>query len=72
MVRLISSETKSADKYLPPEDYTDTGERGVLSENLLHEIGNPSEKGRSGNTSLSGYIKEKTSGEALRGGDSVY
>ncbi|MCU0366292.1 MAG: TonB-dependent receptor [Bacteroidales bacterium] len=67
MIRLARSEKEADDKYLAPDDYTDNGESTVLTGNLLYEIGNPSEKERSGNVSLTGYIKDKTSNEPLTG-----
>lgn len=67
MIRQARSEKEADDKYLAPDDNKDTGEGTVLTGNLLYEIGNPSEKERSGNVSLTGYIKDKTTNEPLAG-----
>ena len=67
MIRLPGTEKATDDKYLAPDEYEEAGERAVMNGNLLYEIGNPSEKGRSGNVSLTGYIKNKTGNEPLAG-----
>ncbi|MCU0378113.1 MAG: TonB-dependent receptor [Bacteroidales bacterium] len=67
MIRLTGSEKATDDKYLAPDDKEEDSEQTVMTGNLLYEIGNPSEKERSGNVSLTGYIKDESSKEPLAG-----
>ncbi|MFZ2286524.1 MAG: TonB-dependent receptor [Bacteroidales bacterium] len=66
-VRTFASSAMPSDNWMPRSDRTDDKERTAVSEYLVYEIGNPAEKGRQGNISLTGYVRDKISGEPLRG-----
>lgn len=66
-VKTFASETRTSDSWLPIRDSADAQERTVASEYLVFDIGNPAEKGRQGNVSITGYVRDKISGEPLRG-----
>ena len=54
-------------KFLPPTDYSGSGETQKLSGNVSVEIGNPAEKNKPGNVVISGYITIKDSKDPVSG-----
>ncbi len=66
-VKSFASGTIPSDNLLPRQDRSEDKERTAVSEYLIYEIGNPAEKARQGNISITGYIRDKNSGEPLRG-----
>lgn len=66
-VKSFSSVAKPSENWLPGNDLADENERTPISEYLIYEIGNPAERGRQGNISITGYVRDKESGEPLRG-----
>ncbi len=66
-VRSFATGAMTSESWLPLQDRSEDKERTAVSEYLIYEIGNPAEKGRQGNISLTGYIRDKNSGDPLRG-----
>ena len=66
-VRAFATGAMTSESWLPLQDRSEDKERTAVSEYLIYEIGNPAEKGRQGNISLTGYIRDKNSGDPLRG-----
>ena len=66
-VKSFASGTIPSENLLPRQDRSEDKERTAVSEYLIYEIGNPAEKARQGNVSITGYIRDKNSGEPLRG-----
>ncbi len=66
-VKTFTSEAKPTDNWLSFQDSGDENERKAVSEYLVYDIGNPAEKGRQGNVSITGYVRDKISGEPMRG-----
>lgn len=66
-VKTFASEIITSDSWLTPREDHDEDERPVASEYVIYEIGNPSEKGRTGSTSITGYVRDRSTGEALNG-----
>jgi len=52
---------------LPQKDYSSEQTITVSGENQVYDIGNPSEAGRSGIITVSGYVRDISSGEGLPG-----
>jgi hypothetical protein len=53
--------------FLPPTDYGDSGENVQMSGNTFVEIGNPAERYKPGNVSVSGYITNRDTKEPVAG-----
>lgn len=53
--------------FMPPTDYTDSGENRQIAGNTFVEIGNPAEKNNSGSVIISGYIYNKDTKEPVSG-----
>ena len=66
-VKSFASGANPSENWLPRSDQSDEKERTPVNEYLVYEIGNPSEKGRQGNISITGYVRDKESGDPLRG-----
>ncbi len=66
-VRSFASDTRPSENWLPRQERSDAKERVAISEYLVYEIGNPAEKWRQGNISITGYVRDKNSGEPLGG-----
>lgn len=54
-------------KYIPPTDYSETAKEEQLSEISTVDIGNPGEKNRPGNITISGYLLDKDTKEPIIG-----
>jgi hypothetical protein len=66
-VKVSEDQTADSLNFMPPDDYNnDSGSRNQAG-NLFFEIGNPAEKGRSGNVVISGYITDGNSKEPVSG-----
>lgn len=66
-VKSFSSGVMPSENWLPQQDHSDDRERLSVSEYLIYEIGNPAEKERQGNITLTGYVRDGNSGTPLRG-----
>lgn len=66
-VKTISSGPEIDKNYIPATDYTNRDEQQKFNENMLVDIGNPSEKDRSGNVVITGYVRNKSSKEPVIG-----
>ena len=66
-VRISNKTTEKNNKFLPPSEYNSTGENQQLSGSSSVEIGNPAEKNNPGNVTISGYITNKDTKEAVSG-----
>jgi len=66
-VKTPASVILSNDKFIPKTDYSGQDNQQKFVENLLVEIGNPSEQNRTGNVVVSGYVKSKDSKEPVIG-----
>jgi hypothetical protein len=66
-IKIISSGSAKDDKYIPATDYSGREDQQKYIENILVDIGNPSEKDRSGNIIMTGYVRNKSSKEPVIG-----
>ena len=66
-VRISNKTAEKNNKFLPPSEYNSTGENQQLSGSSSVEIGNPAEKNNPGNVTISGYITNKDTKEAVSG-----
>jgi len=66
-VRISNKTAEKNNKFLPPSEYNNTGENQQLSGSSSVEIGNPAEKNNPGNVTISGYITNKDTKEAVSG-----
>ena len=66
-VKVNSNPSQPDNKYLPPTEYSDSGENQRMEANTTVEIGNPAEKNRPGNVVLIGYITNKVTREPVSG-----
>lgn len=66
-VRPFGTGEAPAGRSLPQEDYKGEENLSVTGENQVYDIGNPSEAGRSGIITVSGYVRDISSGEGLPG-----
>ena len=66
-IRSVSAEPVLTGAYLPPTDYSAARERQPFNENIIIEIGNPSDKNRSGNVTVTGFVRENISDQAIPG-----
>jgi len=66
-VKSFASGAIPSETVLSRQDRPEDKERTAVSEYLIYEIGNPAERARQGNVSITGYIRDKNSGEPLRG-----
>jgi hypothetical protein len=66
-VRISNKTAEKNNKFLPPSEYNSTGENQQLSGSSSVEIGNPAEKNNPGNVTVSGYITNKDTKEAVSG-----
>ena len=64
----VSRVTESGDQnYIAPTEYFDSQDKQKLSGNIFIDIGNPAERYRTGNVSISGYITNRDSKEPVAG-----
>lgn len=64
----VSRVTESGDQnYLAPTEYYDSQDKQKLSGNIFIDIGNPAERYRTGNVSISGYITDRDTKEPVAG-----
>jgi hypothetical protein len=66
-VKVSDALIEKDNKFLPPTDYTGSGENQQMAVNAFAEIGNPAEKNRPGNVIISGYITNKDTKEPVGG-----
>jgi hypothetical protein len=66
-VKITNSSGEINGKYLPPSEYSGNGENQQISGSSLIDIGNPAEKYNPGNVTISGYITNKDTKEAVSG-----
>jgi hypothetical protein len=66
-IKSVSAEPELKGAYLPQTDYSAARQRQTFNENLIVEIGNPADKNRSGNVTVTGVVRESTSDETIPG-----
>lgn len=66
-IKSVITELSPAGIYLPKTDYSISEERKPFNENIIVEIGNPSDKNRSGNVTVTGFVKDDYSGGPVVG-----
>lgn len=66
-VKIANTRVEKNNKFLPPTDYSTSAENQRLTGNILVEIGNPAEKNKPGNVTVSGYISNKDTKEPVSG-----
>jgi hypothetical protein len=66
-VKVSNTGVEKNNKFLPPSDFSGSAENQHLAGNASVEIGNPAEKNNPGNVTLSGYITNKDTKEAVSG-----
>jgi hypothetical protein len=65
-VKVSASSVEKSSKFLPPTDYTSTGENQTAG-NASVEIGNLADKNKPGNVTISGYITNQETKEPVPG-----
>lgn len=64
----VSRDPESGDQnYIAPTEYYDSQDKQKLSGNIFIDIGNPAERYRTGNVSISGYITNRDTKEPVPG-----
>jgi hypothetical protein len=71
-VKIASKKAETDEKYLPPGEYNVTAENQHTEGNSSVEIGNPFEKSKPGNVVLTGYIRNRITGEPVSGVTTEY
>lgn len=66
-VKIPGTGSPADSNYIPPSDYNLNGPGRELTENSLFEIGNPSERNRPGNVTISGYVINRDTREPVAG-----
>lgn len=66
-VKVNTAPAENNSKYLPPTDYSGSAENQRASGNTTVEIGNPAEKNKPGNVTITGYITNKDTKEPVSG-----
>src|ERR1035437_6973201 len=66
-VKVSNTGVEKNNKFLPPSDFSGSAENQHMTGNASVEIGNPAEKNNPGNVTLSGYITNKDTKEAVSG-----
>jgi len=66
-VKITTSAGEKNSKFLPPSDYSGSTDNQKMSGNTSVEIGNPAEKNRAGNVTITGYITNKDTKEPVSG-----
>jgi hypothetical protein len=66
-VKITGTKSEANNKFLPPTDYSGSGENQKTAGNTSVEIGNPAEKNKGGNVVVSGYITNKDTKEPVSG-----
>ena len=66
-VKIATSAGEKNSKFLPPSDYSGSTDTQSISGNTSIEIGNPAEKNKAGNVTITGYITNKDTKEPVSG-----
>ena len=66
-VKISNEPIEKVKKFIPPTDYSDSGENQEISGNSFVNIGNPADKDKPGNVVISGYITNKDTKESVAG-----
>jgi hypothetical protein len=66
-VKVNAAPSEKNNKFLPPTDYSGSSENQRTSGNTTVEIGNPAEKNKPGNVTITGYITNKDTKEPVSG-----
>ena len=66
-VRMTNQPVVSDGKFIPPTDIYDSGDKGLMTGNVLYDIGIPAEKNRQGDVVISGYITDRDTREPVSG-----
>jgi len=66
-VKITTSSVEKNSKFLPPSDYSGSTDNQRISGNTSVEIGNPAEKSKAGNVTITGYITNKDTKEPVSG-----
>jgi len=66
-VKVSNTPIEKNNKFLPPTDYSGSGENKQLAGNVTVEIGNPAEKNKPGNVVVSGYVTNRDTKEPVSG-----
>jgi hypothetical protein len=66
-VKISNIPIEKENNFLPPTEYGDFGENVQMSGNTFVEIGNPAERYKPGNVSVSGYITNRDTKEPVAG-----
>jgi len=66
-VKVTNTPVEKNNKFLPPTDYSSSGDNQQIEGNVSVEIGNPAEKNKPGSVAISGYINNKDTREPVPG-----
>lgn len=66
-IKVSDTPVEKGNNFLPPTDFAASGENRNVEVNSSVEIGNPAEKNKPGNVTISGYITNKDTNEPVSG-----
>ncbi len=66
-VKVSDAPLENENNFVPPTVYTNSGKDQQIVENTIVETGNPDERNKTGNVTISGYIKSRDTGEPAAG-----
>ncbi len=66
-VKITNAVTPDDQNYIAPTDYYDSQDKRKLSGNLFVDIGNPADRYKQGNVTLSGYVTNRDTREPVAG-----
>jgi hypothetical protein len=66
-VKVTNTPVEKNSKYLPPSDFSGTADNQKITGNASVDIGNPAEKNKIGNVTITGYITNKDTKEPVSG-----
>lgn len=66
-VKVPDITVKTEQNFIAPSDYYDSGDNQKLAENVYIDLGNPADKYKQGNVTISGYITDRDTKEPIPG-----
>jgi len=66
-VKIFNKPSAGEQNYIPPEDYYNAGEASQSAGNISLDIGNPADKYKPGKVTVSGYVTNRDTKEAVAG-----
>ena len=66
-VKVSNTKSEKNNKFLPPSDFSNSSDIQRTTGNVSVEVGNPADKNKAGNVTISGYITNKETKEPVSG-----